>query len=299
MSPVSWSRLIRFIPSGSSSPVYGEPVASDYTDIGALADVGKLEAKIVKTDGSGPLSETAVVTVEVVKVGSLLGPLSLDTCTDIKCIGLNYKKHIQEGGRSPPPLPQLFIKPVTSLGDYNEAVEIPKCAQEGEADYEAELVIVIGKDAKNVSKEDALDYVAGYTVGDDVSTRKWQRNPERVGGVPQWAFSKGFDKFAPLGPAIVSTKLIPDPSKLDIKLTVNGDLRQESPTSDLLFNVPFIISFLSQGTTLRRGTVIMTGTPSGVGCTGPEEKWRPLVDGDKVEVTISEIGTLRHTIKYE
>ncbi|WWC99985.1 hypothetical protein V866_006894 [Kwoniella sp. B9012] len=299
MSPVTWSRLIRFTTSDSASPVYGEPIASDYADVGSLADQGELEARLIETDASGPLSETARVTDTIVKVKELLGPLGLDTCTDIKCIGLNYKKHIQEGGRSPPPLPQLFIKPVTSLGDYNEVVEIPKCAQEGEADYEAELVVIIGKDAKNVSKEDALDYVAGYTVGNDVSTRKWQRNPERVGGVPQWAFSKGFDKFAPLGPAIVSTKLIHDPSKLHIKLAVNGDIRQESPTADLLFNVPFIISFLSQGTTLRRGTVIMTGTPSGVGCTGPEERWRPLQHGDKLEVTVSEIGTLRHTISYE
>lgn len=111
--------------------------------------------------------------------------------------------------------------------------------------------------------------------------------------------AQGFDKFAPLGPALVASRLIPDPATLQLKTVVNGETRQESPVSDLVFDVPAIIAHLSKGTTLRRGTVIMTGTPGGVGCAGPEEKWRALVDGDKVEVHVSEVGVLRHSIKYE
>ena len=114
---------------------------------------------------------------------------------------------VAEGGRSPPPYPSLFFKSPTSVGDYGDETPIPKIAQEGEADYEIELVVVIGKDAKDVSPEDALEYVAGYTIGNDVSARKWQKLPERAGNVPQWCFAKGFDKWAPLGPALVSPRV--------------------------------------------------------------------------------------------
>jgi hypothetical protein len=206
--------------------LYGEPVASTYDDIGAVADAGELQAKVIVVDASGPLSPSAKVTDEVVRVGKLLGPLDWDNCTDIKCIGLNYKKHserraralvvqaqtgapttavipklhssdlaltrspVEEGGRAPPPFPSLFTKPTTALADYGDVVVIPKCAQENEADYEAELVAVIGENCKDVTPEEALKYVVGYTVGNDVSARKWQRNPERAGGVPQWCYAK-------------------------------------------------------------------------------------------------------------
>ncbi|RSH81659.1 uncharacterized protein EHS24_007839 [Apiotrichum porosum] len=301
MASVQWTRLIRFVPTGASAPIYGEPIGSDaeLADIGAAAAAGKLTARVIDVGADGPLSPAAKVTEQVATVGTLLGPLPVEAVPDVKCIGLNYRKHILEAGRSLPPFPSLFIKPATSIADYGEAVPIPKCAQEGEADYEGELCVVIGQDVRDVSVEDALKYVAGYTAGDDVSSRKWQRLKERAGGVPQWCFSKGFDKFAPLGPVIVASALIPDPSKLDLKTVVNGEVRQETPVADLVFDVPTIISFLSQGTTLRRGTVIMSGTPGGVGCAGPEEKWRPLKDGDNVEVYVSQIGTLRHSIRYE
>ncbi len=229
MTNVSWSRLIRFTPSSDPNTIfYGEPLgdANALDDIGNLAEAGRLEAAIIEVDGSGPLSDSAKVTKRIEKVGRLLGPLGIEHCTDIKCIGLNYRKHsmsptdrsllcransfsppihrkaclagwstdkvctVQEAGRSLPPFPSLFIKPTTSLADYNESVPIPRCAQEDEADYEGELCAIIGKDCKDVSVEEALDYVVGYTAGDDVSTRKWQRSKERAGGVPQWCFSK-------------------------------------------------------------------------------------------------------------
>ena len=123
--------------------------------------------------------------------------------------------------------------------------------------------LVIGKDGKDISEENALDCVAGYTVGNDLSARKWQRDPAYAGVVPQWCFSKGFDQYAPLGPCLVSASVLGDASELKLQTSVNGDIRQDSNTKDLLFGVRKLVSFLSQGTTLRKGSLIMTGTPSG------------------------------------
>jgi len=121
----------------------------------------------------------------------------------------------------------------------------------------------MGRDAKDVSREEALDYVAAYTSGNDLSSRKLQRDPELAGRVPQWGFSKGFDTYAPVGPALVSTELIPDPAQLHLKTIIDGETRQSESVSDLLFDCAYIISYLSQGTTLQKGQVIMTGTPGG------------------------------------
>lgn len=140
---------------------------------------------------------------------------------------------------------------------------IPKIAQDDQADYEGELCLVIGRDAKDVSTEDALDYVAAYTCGNDISTRKLQRHPKLAGGVPQWGFSKGFDTFAPLGPCLVRSDIIGDPKKLLLKTIVDGEVRQEELVQDLLFDCAYLISYLSTGTTLRKGSIIMTGTPGG------------------------------------
>lgn len=123
--------------------------------------------------------------------------------------------------------------------------------------------LVIGRDAKNVSPENALSYVAAYTVGNDISARKLQRDPALAGRVPQWGFSKGFDTFAPLGPCLVAASEIADPSKLLLKTIVDGEVRQEEFVADLLFDCAYLVSYLSQGTTLQKGSVIMTGTPGG------------------------------------
>ncbi len=121
----------------------------------------------------------------------------------------------------------------------------------------------MGKDAKDVSVESALDYVAAYTAGNDISSRKLQRDPALAGGVPQWGFSKGFDTYAPLGPVLVSSRVISNPGKLQLQTRVDGELRQNTSTDDLVFDIPYIISYLSSGTTLQKGSVIMTGTPGG------------------------------------
>jgi 2-keto-4-pentenoate hydratase/2-oxohepta-3-ene-1,7-dioic acid hydratase in catechol pathway len=154
---------------------------------------------------------------------------------------------------------------------------------------------VIGKDCKNVSEsEDAMQYVLGFTAGNDVSSRYWQM-PERSGN--QHGSAKSFDKFAPIGPLIASSKVIPDPHKLSIKSIVNGEVRQSSRTDDLIYDIPAIIRHISRGATLRKGTVVMTGTPSGVAAFMKPPQW--LKDGDVVEVEIEKIGRIKNKMVFE
>lgn len=157
--------------------------------------------------------------------------------------------------------------------------------------------IYIGKDATNVPREKVLEYIAGYTIGNDVSTRSWQRDPKFAGNVPQWCFSKGFDKFAPVGPMLVSPKLMGYANNLRLQTFVNGEQRQDTMTSDLLFDVQDIVSFASQGTTLQKGTIIMTGTPSGVAMGMKPPLW--LKDGDVVTITIDQLGKLENRMSFE
>jgi 2-keto-4-pentenoate hydratase/2-oxohepta-3-ene-1,7-dioic acid hydratase in catechol pathway len=157
-------------------------------------------------------------------------------------------------------------------------------------------VIVIGRAARDVSEEESLDYIAGYMTGNDLSCRMWQRNPLYAGNVPQWCFSKGFDGFAPVGPMIVSPSILGSAENQSLLTLVNNEPRQVSETSDLLFSVRNIVSFLSQGTTLEFGTLIMTGTPSGVamGMKVP----RYLSNGDEVEVRIGGLGSLKNKMVF-
>lgn len=203
---------------------------------------------------------------------------------------------VLESGRPLPTCPTIFTKPALSVADHNEAIPIPRIAQ-AQTDYEGELVVLLGRDAKNVSVEDALDYVAAYTVGNDVSARDWQREAGKAGPVPQWTFSKSFDKYAPLGPCLVSKELLGEADRQDLNVFVNGQLRQSSNTSDLCFGVRKLIAFCSQGQTLQKGSLIMTGTPGGVGLFMSPPTF--LADGDVIEVEISGIGRLRNTIKFE
>jgi 2-keto-4-pentenoate hydratase/2-oxohepta-3-ene-1,7-dioic acid hydratase in catechol pathway len=291
MTAQTWKRLIRFV--ATDGKIYrGEPVVADSEDIGKLFASGKkFTAKVI----TGDIFTDAVVTDQELEVKTLLGPLTPNDVPIVKCVGLNYMKHIQEGGRTPPPFPSIFYKPSPAVADYGEPIPIVRIAQ-GRCDYEGELCVVIGKDGKDIPEAEALTYVAGYIAGNDVSERTWQKEPKYAGGVPQWCFSKSFDKYAPLGPALVSPALIPNPGVLDLQTIVNGEVRQDTNTSDLLFNVSKIISFISQGTTLQKGTVIMTGTPSGVAMGMKEPKY--LADGDTVEVSIQKIGTLTNKMNF-
>lgn len=203
---------------------------------------------------------------------------------------------VLETGRPLPTCPTVFTKPGPAVADHGEDIPIPKVAQE-QCDYEGELVVVIGKDCKNVSAQDALQYVVGYAAGNDVSARDWQREPGKAGPVPQWTFSKSFDKYAPLGPCIVSTAVLGGAEGLDLKTYVNGEVRQSTNTSDLCFGVAKLVEFCSQGQTLQKGSLIMTGTPGGVGLFMKPPAF--LKDGDLVEVEIEKIGRVSNKMKFE
>lgn len=189
-----------------------------------------------------------------------------------------------------PTYPPVFTKPADALAGPFEPIEIHRDAQPL-LDYEGELTVIIGRDAKNVSEKSALDYVHGYTAGNDVSARNFQL-PEASGG--QFCYAKSFDKFAPIGHTIVSADSIPNPQALNLVTRVNGEVKQETSTCDMIWGVRQIISHLSRGTTLRKGTVIMTGTPSGVGVFRKEF----LKNGDIVEVELEGLAKVRNMMKH-
>ena len=210
------------------------------------------------------------------------------TGTDrIFCIGLNYRQHAKECDLPLPPAPVLFNKFSNALAAHGDCVRLMPDYKE--YDYEAELVIVMGKPARDVSEAEALDYVFGYTCGNDLSTRDLQ-----FARGNQWVLSKTFDGFAPVGPCLVPAGEL-DPNNLDISSVVNGETRQNSNTSDMIFNVQQIIADLSHHFTLQPGDLIFTGTPQGVMHGYPADKKNWLKPGDRVDVTIQGIGTLTTT----
>jgi 2-keto-4-pentenoate hydratase/2-oxohepta-3-ene-1,7-dioic acid hydratase in catechol pathway len=206
----------------------------------------------------------------------------------IIAIGLNYRAHAAEGGFGVPDAPVIFVKTINALAGPEDPILLPKIAP-NEVDYEAELVIVMGKTAKHVSVEDAPKYVLGYTCGNDVSARDCQLRLDK-----QWARGKSFDTFAPIGPWI-TTEI--DPDKLHIGLTLNGQVMQDSSTSDLIFSTAKLVSFVSQNLTLYPGSIIMTGTPSGVGMGRKPPVY--LKAGDEVVVEIEGLGKLRNPVVAE
>ncbi len=207
---------------------------------------------------------------------------------DVFAIGINYKGHADETGFEYPPAPVIFLKATSSVVGPGDDIILPAMAPD-EVDYEAELVIVIGQPCRKVSQEEALDYVLGYTCGNDVSARDCQLRHDS-----QWARGKSFDTFCPLGPWIETDM---DPDNADIGLRLNGEIMQDSNTNDLIFSCAELVSYCSQVATLRPGTVIVSGTPSGVGFTRqPPVFLRP---GDKVEVIIEGIGVLENTVVEE
>jgi len=206
----------------------------------------------------------------------------------VLAIGLNYRDHAEESGQPIPQRPVVFAKASTCIVGPGDAIDIPRVSRA--VDWEAELCFVIGKTARYVSAADAAQYIAGYTIGNDVSVRDWQFHS------PTWIMGKSFDTHGPLGPYLVTPDEVRD-GNLDIKLTVNGEQKQSSNTSQLIFGVGEIIEYLSAGMTLEPGDVVFTGTPAGVGGTRRPPEF--LKAGDVVRVEISGLGVLENPVEAE
>jgi 2-keto-4-pentenoate hydratase/2-oxohepta-3-ene-1,7-dioic acid hydratase in catechol pathway len=247
----------------------------------------------LQDDGSaleiiGDVFGSFVVSDRIVPLGKILAPVNPP---NILCIGVNYREHAAEGKSAIPRHPVLFMKNTPSLQNPEDPIIIPIVSSK--VDYEGELAVVIGRSCKNVSDADALDYVLGYTCANDVSARDWQKD---FGG-GQFCQGKSFDTFCPIGPTIVTKEDIPDPNNLRIQTLLNGEIMQDGHTRDMIFNVPHLISFLSQGKTLLPGTIILTGTPHGVGFARTPPVW--LKEGDNVSIVIENIGTLTNPVGIE
>lgn len=252
-------------------------------------DAGDGSAEVLEGQmfGNEPLRPTG----RRVPIGTLLSPVAP---TNIFCIGLNYREHAKEGGNPIPEAPVVFMKPTSALNHPGGVIRIPKACPVPEVDYECELAVVIGKTARNVSEGEALNHVYGYTAANDVSARRWQKNN---GG--QWIRGKGFDTFCPLGPALIThgrgADDISDPQTLAIKTILNGQVMQSHTTADMIFSVAKIIAFLSQDTTLLPGTLILTGTPQGVGVARKPPVF--LKAGDEVVIELEKVGRLVNRVE--
>lgn len=242
---------------GGITTILGD-VLGEFTDTGKGADVERILAPIVPRD--------------------------------IFCIGLNYRRHAEEGNQAIPDFPVVFMKNSGALQDPDAPIVLPTKLKSNAVDYECELAVVIGKECYNVDKANALDYVLGYTCANDVSARDWQM---KFGG-SQWCRGKTFATFCPLGPVMVTKDEIPNPNSLGIRTILNGQTMQDWNTDDMIFDVPTLIEFLSGSTRLAAGTVILTGTPHGVG--GARKPPVYLKAGDTVSIQIDGIGTLTNPV---
>jgi 2-keto-4-pentenoate hydratase/2-oxohepta-3-ene-1,7-dioic acid hydratase in catechol pathway len=256
---------------------------------------GNIGHAALQADGSalklaGNIFGSPKLTTETADVAKLLAPLQPAM---IMCIGLNYRRHAQETNAKIPEFPVLFFKGLNTLQNPGDPILLPTHLKSNEVDYECELAVVIGKRGKNIPRAKALEYVLGYTCANDVSARDWQKNWS--GG--QWCRGKSFDTFCPLGPCLVTADEIPNPNALRIRTVVSGEVLQDWNTNDMIFDVPTLIEFLSGSTTLLPGTVILTGTPHGVGMARTPRRW--LRPGDSVSIEIEKIGTLTNPVESE
>ena len=246
------------------------------------------DGRITRIDGG--LYEHFQDTGELVAIKKLLAPI---LPVAILCIGLNYRRHAEEGKSPIPAHPVLFMKMPSTVQNPDDPILIPRKLPSTAVDYECELAVVIGRACRNVSRAKAPDYVLGYTCANDVSARDWQ---SKWGG-GQWCRGKTFDTFCPLGPHLVTAAEIPNPNQLAIKTVLNGQVMQDWNTDDMIFDVPTLIEFLSGSTLLVPGTVILTGTPHGVGFARQPPVF--LKDGDTVTIEIEKIGALTNPVRNE
>ncbi|UZJ53623.1 hypothetical protein CBS101457_002943 [Exobasidium rhododendri] len=290
VAALNWTRLARFIAKEDGKVHYGQPT-QDNVDIGLALHRGEeVKAYEITPDPfTGQVNKSKVLHID-----QLLSPVSRQTAPGaIRCIGINFKGHVEEAKMKMPEVPVMFMKGANALAGPGKLL-IPKFAKEGEAeqlDFESELAVVLSKDTKDVSEKDALSHVLGFTSSNDVSARHHQLNQT------QWCFGKGLDNTCPIGPVLVRPSEF-DPFNVNFRGTLNGKVMQESNTNDHIFNVSKLISYLSSGTTLPAGSVILLGTPSGIGWfRSPRELMK---EGDTFIVTHDgPIGSLVNTIEYE
>lgn len=267
----AYMRIVRFLSGGSAH-------------LGAAIDAASAYA--IEGDLFGPHRLTA----RILPIEKILSPI---VPVDILCIGLNYRDHAAESGSQVPPNPMLFIKAGSSLNNPFDPILIPR--RSTRIDYEGELAVIIGRAAKNVARDHALDYVFGYTIANDVTARDWQRDKTLGGG--QFARGKSFDTFCPLGPVLVTKDDIPNPGSLKVRTLLNERIMQDGTTADMIYDVPALIESLSSTMTLRPGSVILTGTPDGVGFARKPPVW--LQAGDTIAVEIENIGRLENPLRAE
>jgi 2-keto-4-pentenoate hydratase/2-oxohepta-3-ene-1,7-dioic acid hydratase in catechol pathway len=275
---------------------YGAPGAEKPGILDADGKIRDLSAHVADLSGAA-LAPDALATLGAIDVNSLpavegasrLGPCVAGTGKFI-CIGLNYSDHAAETGATVPPEPIIFMKASSAIVGPNDDVTIPRGSEK--TDWEVELAVVIGKTAKYVTEAEALDYVAGYCVTNDVSERAFQT--ERSG---QWTKGKSCDTFGPMGPWLVTKDEVPDPQNLDMWLTVNGEKMQDGSSKTMVYGVAFLVSYLSQFMSLHPGDVISTGTPPGVGMGLKPPRY--LKNGDVVELGIEGLGTQKQTFRAD
>jgi 2-keto-4-pentenoate hydratase/2-oxohepta-3-ene-1,7-dioic acid hydratase in catechol pathway len=281
-------KLLRFGPSGLEKTAVLLP---DGRRLDVSATFPDYDEKFFATDGlarlAAWLASPAAASAPLVSADARLGP-PLARPSKIICIGLNYRDHAAESGMATPAEPVVFFKATTALVGPDDDLVIPRNSEK--TDWEVELAVVIGRVTRHVSVAEAPACIAGYTLHNDYSERAWQL--ERGG---QWVKGKSADTFAPLGPWLVTADEVPDSGKLRLWLTVNGRKFQDGNTSNLIFDVPFVVSYLSQFMTLLPGDVISTGTPAGVGLGQKPPLY--LKPGDVIELGIDGLGAQRQTAR--
>lgn len=279
-------KLIRFGKKGDEKPGV---ILSDGSRRDVSAFVNDFNESFFQNNGINKLQNWLTIdgsNSPVVSNDVRLGP-PVAKPSKIICVGLNYTKHAKESGMTIPTEPVLFFKAPSALSGPNDDIIIPMNSKK--TDWEVEIAIVIGKKAKYVEEKDAMNYIAGYVLHNDVSEREFQ-----LEGSGQWVKGKSADSFAPIGPFLATKDEIPDPGNLDLWLKVNGKTMQSSDTSDLIFKIPFLVSYISKYMSLLPGDIISTGTPSGVGLGLKPSKY--LKPGDIVELSVEGLGIAKQNV---
>ena len=287
-------RLITYVQDGMQRP--GALVAREGRDL--VVDLQRADAALPGSvrailEAGAPALEraarAAADATDIIAISDVSLSAPIPNPGKILCIGLNYADHAAESGQPLPDYPIVFSKYGNTVIGSGEAIVLPKVTDQ--VDYEAELGFVIGKRARYVSEDEALDYVAGYTVINDVSARDYQTRTS------QWTMGKTFDTFAPMGPALVTADEVPDPHNLAIRLWIGDEMLQDSSTSQLIFSVPKLLADISEVMTLEPGDVVSTGTPPGVGAARSPQRW--LRPGETVHIEIEGLGVLSNPIVAE